>query len=247
MKVEGFAPRWILADIRGQTGDAREKLRREHLSEVAAIPIGVVSRRETAHTIVLEQTLQHPRLQWGVRTLELWKHEPRARLHLRVNRLSSAAPEIFYLDFPLPTGSTLPRLSSGNVPFTPFADQLGASCRDYFAVDSWADYATPDGHWFWISRDAPLLTFGANPTLANRRDAPHDIGRLRSMLLNNFWYTNFLADEPGIMEFQFDLVWRKDLGLPADSLAGALTVDPIVVINPPLSEDARVLKRLYEP
>ena len=30
------------------------------------------------------------------------------------------------------------------------------------------------------------------------------------MIYNNFWYTNFLGDEPGVMEFQFDLVWRGD-------------------------------------
>ena len=32
------------------------------------------------------------------------------------------------------------------------------------------------------------------------------------MIYNNFWYTNFLGDEPGVMEFQFDLAWRPDRG-----------------------------------
>ncbi len=247
VKVEGFAPRWILADIHAQRGEAREKMRREHLVEVPAAAAGPAERVETPHTIQIQQSLRHPRLGWAVRVLEIWKREPRVRLTLRLNRLSSAAPEIFFLDFPLPTESALPEVSSGGVPFTPFADQLGESCRDYFAVDGGAEFSTPAGHWLWVGRDTPLITFGAESTLARRMSAPRDVHRLRAMLLNNFWYTNFLADEPGIMEFQFDVVWHKEQSLPAASLAESLTVEPVVLINPAAKEDPRVMKRLYEP
>ncbi|HKM55231.1 MAG TPA: hypothetical protein VJY33_17635 [Isosphaeraceae bacterium] len=65
----------------------------------------------------------------------MWKRQPGARYTLRINRLASAAPEIFYVSFPLPTGSQLPRLTNGGMPFVPFADQLPGTCRDYFAID----------------------------------------------------------------------------------------------------------------
>ena len=58
-----------------------------------------------------------------------------------------------------------PLLSNGGVPFTPFEDQLPGTCRDYFAVDGWADYGTSNGHWLWVSRDAPLLSFDSPPDL----------------------------------------------------------------------------------
>jgi hypothetical protein len=246
VKVEGFAPRWILGDIRSRQGEDREKMRREHLIEVVAEPAGPASRTENPHTIVLTQNLRHPRLAWVVRVLEIWKREPHARLTLRLNRNPSAAPEIFYLDFPFPTGSTLPRLSNGGVPFTPFTDQLGATCKDYFAIDGWADFQTPEGHWLWVSRDAPLVTFGASPTLADRRTSPEDVHRLRAMLLNNFWYTNFLADEPGIMEFQFDFCWSKELH-DAAAVAESMQTDPVVLINPQMKEDPKISQRLYQP
>jgi hypothetical protein len=222
-------------------------MRQEKLLEIAATPEGKASRAENPHTIVISQWVRHPRLQWAVRQIEIWKREPRARLSFRLNRISSAAPEIFYLDFPLPTGGTLPRMSSGGMPFTPFSDQLPGTCRDYFAFDGWAHYTTGDGQWLWVSRDAPLLTFGSNPTLAGRDKPPSDVNRLRAMLLNNFWYTNFLADEPGIMEFQFDLVWRRNAGEAPDAMAEALLTEPVVVINPSLKEDPRVMKNLFKP
>ena len=247
VKVNGFAPRHALADIRGQRGEARERMRQEKLAEVGATAEESATVQETAHTLIYTQPLQHPRLQWATRVLEIWKRTPRARLTLRLNRLSSAAPEIFYLAFPLPTGDTLPRLSGGGEPFTPFTDQLSGTCRDYFAMDGWADYCTPQGRWLWTSRDGPLVTFGSSPTLALRQAPPKDAHRLVAMLFNNFWYTNFAADEHGIMEFQFDLGWHQDGAGLAHDLADALVTEPVVLINPATREDPRVLRRLFRP
>lgn len=247
VQVHGFAPRHILADIRNQQDKTRDKMRREHLEEVPASPNEQAIVAETQHTVVFTQALGHPRLEWASRKLEFWRDEPRARLTLRLNRRSSAAPEIFYLAFPLPTGAALPRLSSGGQPFTPFAGQLGATCKDYFALDCWVEYATSNGRWLWVSRDAPLVTFGSEATLARRESAPEDVHNLMAMLFNNFWYTNFAADEHGIMEFQFDLVWTPDATQPAPELAETLASEPVVLINPNQAEDPRVVRHLYHP
>ncbi len=67
------------------------------------------------------------------------------------------------------------------------------------------------------------------------------------MVFNNFWYTNFVADEHGIMEFQFDLVWYPDAAGSAHDLAEALVTDPVVLLNPGTREDARVVENLYRP
>jgi len=247
VKVHGFAPRHVLADIRGCRGEAREQMRRESLEEVTAVPEGRATVRETPHTLTYTQALQHPRLAWGTRVVEVWKRRPQARFTMRINRLSSAAPEIFYVAFPLPVGDVLPRLSSGGEPFTPFTDQLAGTCRDYFAFDGWADYVTAEGRWLWVSRDAPLMTLGSSPTLALRQEPPEDAHRLLAMVFNNFWYTNFVADEHGIMEFQFDLVWRPDAAGSAQDLAEALVADPVLFLNPSAQEDPRVVENLYRP
>ena len=67
------------------------------------------------------------------------------------------------------------------------------------------------------------------------------------MLYNNFWYTNFLGDEPGVMEFQFDLAWHPDTDGDPAALAEALTGEPVVVINPALPEQPSFIERLYQP
>ncbi len=68
------------------------------------------------------------------------------------------------------------------------------------------------------------------------------------MIFDNFWETNFVADSHGVMEFRFDLAWRKEL--PASGvadLARTLASEPQVMINPALKENPIVVKRLYQP
>jgi hypothetical protein len=250
VKVKAFAPRWALRDI-WNCGDAarREQMRRDLLETVPARAGDKTALEETPHTIRYSQALEHPRLAWATRRLELWKREPRARLTFRLNRISSFDPEIFYIASALPCDGTLPRMSCGGQPFTPFTDQLAGTCRDYFAIDGWAHYTASDGHWLWVSRDAPLVTIDGPHPLARLSSPPPRTGRLLSMVYNNFWYTNFVGDSPGVMEFQFDLTWRKDVAgdSEAEVLAESLATEPVMVINPALPEDPRLIERLYRP
>ena len=249
VKVNAFAPRWALKEICAAGSSARgDALRKQRIELVSAAPEGKATVKETPHTRVYVQWLKHPRLDWAQRRLELWKREPRARVWLRFNRASSEAPEILYAGFTLPCNGVLPRMSNGGVPFTPFQDQIPGTCRDYIALDGWADYATPDGHWLWVSRDAPLISLDSPQVWTRRQSPPAHPERVLAMLFNNFWYTNFVADEHGLMEFQFDLVWRERLSAPmAAELADALVAEPVVLINSAGQDDPIVTQRLFTP
>ena len=205
---------------------------------------------DNPHTLVFTQFLGHPRLKWATRQLEVWKGEPRAKYTLRLNRTSSEAPETFYVVFPFPCESAMPETSCGNVPFVPIRDQLPGTCRDYFGIDGWVHYATPAGHWIWVSRDAPLVSFGDPPQMRPAlSDHPQGMHRVLAMIFDNFWETNFVADSHGVMEFRFDLAWRKELppSVRVADVARTLASEPQVMINPSLRENPVVVKRLYEP
>jgi len=214
----GFAPRWVLADLSaGKPG---------RVEETAATP-GDVQVSETGHTLVYRQTFVHPSLKRGTRTLEIWKNEPRVRLTVSLYRWSSDDPESFYVAFPLPVKDSLPQLSDGGIPFTPYTDQLPGSCKDYFVTDGWARYATQDGQWLWVSRDAPQITFN-HPEVWARRTTPAPTDCLLAVIFNNFWYTNFVGNEHGKMEYQFDLLWKPSIPDPQE-LANTVVSEPVVV------------------
>jgi hypothetical protein len=249
VKVNAFAPRWALQDIWGAADpEKRAQLQQEKLEFITARPGGQTMVEETAHTTRYTQPLGHPRLQWATRRLELWKHEPRARLTFRLRRISSFDPELLCVVHPLPCDGVLPRLSSGGMAFTPFTDQFPGTCRDYFGIDGWAHYATPEGNWLWVTRDAPLVTLDGPHPKSHLASPPARTGRLLAILYDNFWYTNFQGDQPGVMEFQFDLVWRRELDTTqAATLADALVTEPVMVIHPAMPEHPAVLKRLFQP
>jgi hypothetical protein len=225
--------------------EKREEMRRTAFKQVQAVP-GKTAVEESAHTLVYRQPFEHPRLANATRALELWKGEPRARLTVRFDRTSSPHPEVFYINFAFPTAGTLPKFSNGGVPFVPYRDQLEGSCRDYFAVDGWALYETPDGHWLWATRDAPLVTVGGPHTVERHTGAPPDAHRLMAMIFDNCWHTNFVADSHGTMEFRFELAWRSRIPEPA-GLAEALVPDPVVVINRAAQQTPELFENLYRP
>jgi hypothetical protein len=249
VKAKGLAPRWAAMGISGADRQQREKGRRDVLEESKAAAKQNAAVEDDPHTVVYTQSLEHPRLRWATRRLEVWKGEPRARLTLRFDRISSEGPEALFVVFPLPCESIAPQTSCGGVPFVPFKDHLPGTCRDYFAIDGWIHYAAPAGHWLWVSRDAPLVTFDAPQVKARRTDAPKDLHRVLAIVFENYWYTNFVGDSHGVMEFQFDLAWRKELpsSVKIEDVARALTAEPQVVINPGLKEDPILIKRLYTP
>ena len=183
--------------------------------------------QETAHTLTYTQEIRHPRLANAKRTVELWRREPRIRVNVQFDRISSTAPEVLFLDFALPEGLPLPIFASGGMPFTPYRDQLPGSCRDYFGIDGWAHYTSQEGHWLWVTRDAALVAIGGPHVVERHQQEPAAQRRILAMIFDNCWHTNFVADSHGAMEFQFEMVWRERLDRPAD-LASALTLDPIV-------------------
>ncbi len=200
----------------------------------------------TSHTIVYKQQVTHERIARAERSLELCRGEPRARLTLRFDRISSVSPEILYAEFVLPAGLGLPVLSCGGVPFTPYRDQLKGSCHDYYGIDGWAHYKSSDGHWLWVTRDAPLVCVGGPHMLERHEEEPAEPHRMAAMLFDNCWHTNFVADSHGAMEFQFELAWKQAIDRPRD-LAEALASDPIVFTNPAEREHPALMETLFKP
>ncbi len=126
---------------------------------------------------------------------------------------------------------------------------MPGSCRDYFTIDDRVQYSTPQGRWLWVSREAPLVTFGGHNVLARRDDPPNSANRILAMVFNNVWVTNFVADSHGVLEFQFDMALQPP-GRPAVDparLAETLQTEPQVIINPSLKEHPIFLDRLHRP
>lgn len=205
-------------------------------------------KTETAFTIIYTQNFNHPRLKQGQRILEIMKNEPRISINIRFNRLTSANPEIFYIEFPLPEEGVFPVTSNGGIEFRPYRDQIPGTCTDFFTIDGWVNYSSQAGSRLWSSRDAALISFSAPQLAAKRLSPPENMNKILAMVYNNMWEENFLDDCPGDMQFRFDLIWSP--GLMSSKQAFQITrtfgLPPFVMLNPKTREDPFTFKRMNE-
>lgn len=248
--VTGFAPRAKVHEIwNAGTTKQRNELREATLRTISAEEDGVATKEDTGETIVYMQSLKHPRLGWAVRRLEIWKSEPRLSLQFKLYRRSSEAPEAFFISFPLPVGNTAPVVSNAGVPYRPYEEQIPGSCKDYFAIDGWVDYETASGHWIWVSKDVPLVTFGQGTLLAKAVEAPPQTNIVQAMVFNNLWHTNFVDNAMGEMDFSFDLKWQPKIGGKehASGLANTLVSTPVLLLNPEKAADPLYQKYIFQP
>lgn len=199
---------------------------------------------ETFYSVIYEQPFEHPSVEKGVRTIEIWKGMPKASFKISFSRKSNPDPEIMYVNFKFDPSSGFPVTSNGGMEFKPYLDQIPGTCTDFLAVDGWVKYPAKKGSWIWSSRDAALITFGGNQFGTKSATPPANINELCAMVYNNVWEVNFLNDCIGKMEFKFDIQW-SDKDMSATQIADATRtylLEPVTFINPATREDPHTYK-----
>ena len=249
MKMQGLSPRWLASGMIHIAGDEAKRKRQEELFQrIDAEPEGKAEQTQTAHTTVYQQYLKHSSCKWLVRELEIHHAQPRATLTLRFKRISNERPEVLCSVTTIPDDD-LPLASNGSVPYRPYLDQLPNTCRDYFPIDGWLNYASEAGSWLWTTRDAPLVAFDRSHTYEGIDILPERPGLIVNILFDNTWMTNFVADQHGMMEFRYNLAWspKQLTALEAEAWTSSLALEPPVVTNVEAREHPIYMERLHKP
>jgi hypothetical protein len=141
--------------------------------------------------------------------------------------------------FTVPDGTARVDVGWGFV--RPEADQIPGACRDFFCARDGVDISGPDYGLTWVSRDAPLVEIGAltdeSPQRGERRAWLRKLApstRLFSYVMNNYWHTNYKADQEGLVTLRYvvaphpggDTTAAKRLGLEASAPLIPVTADP---------------------
>ena len=141
----------------------------------------------------------------------------------------------------------------------PEKDQIEGACRNFFAVQRWVDVSNRDQGVTWATIDAPLVQLGAIRTDIVSAVAADGAAWLRhiessqtlySYVMNNYWETNYKADQAGPTTFRYAL--RPHTGLYDQTAANRFGIEcnrPLVAVSarvdgppalaPPFHLDAR--------
>ena len=137
----------------------------------------------------------------------------RIEIRNRIDKLKVRDKESVHFGFPLdvPGGTTWIDLGWAEV--RPEADQIPGSCKDFFCVHDSIDVSNADFGVAWVSLDAPLAeigrmtdeTRGAGGTRSWRKTIEPS-RTIYSYAMNNYWHTNYKADQEGPVELRYALI-----------------------------------------
>ncbi len=134
---------------------------------------------------------------------------PRIDILDELDRPLIRTPEGIHLAFPfnIPNGAI--RIQSPWAVVQPEQDQLPGACRNWFTVQHWVDISNDQLGATLAPIDAPLIEIGdlrADATVSGWVRKLEPSSTVYSYIMNNYWETNYKAEQPGVTRFRYSLL-----------------------------------------
>lgn len=134
------------------------------------------------------------------------------RVEFVIDKEKVRTPEGVHLAFPFSVPDGEVNLGLAWAWINPHRDQLPGSCKHYLTVQHWADISNQEFGVTWVSLEAPLIELGKI-----RMDVPRPFDpdawlteleptqTILSYVMNNYWETNYKADQEGPTPFVYSI------------------------------------------
>ena len=116
----------------------------------------------------------------------------------------------------------------------PEADQMAGACKNYFTVQRWVDVSNQDFGVTWATVDAPLVEVGAitvDPVSVGWIKHLEPSTTLYSYVMNNYWETNYKADQEGPTTFRYALWPHAAFDAAAAQRFGIEQSQPLIAVR----------------
>jgi alpha-mannosidase len=111
----------------------------------------------------------------------------------------------------------------------PEADQLPGACKNFFAVQSWVDISNNKYGVTWATDNAPLIEIGSVTAEQPWMKTIKPSSTIYSYVMNNYWHTNYKADQEGPVAFRYSIVPHGAFQASAAARVGAERRQPLLV------------------
>ncbi|MEG1544729.1 MAG: glycoside hydrolase family 38 C-terminal domain-containing protein, partial [Tannerellaceae bacterium] len=141
----------------------------------------------------------------------LFRVEKKIEIVYRLRKKAVTDPEAVYVSFPfdVPNGKIHLDVPGGTIEAG--VDQIPGSSNDWYTVQNFATARNAGSQVIMGSREIPLMQFGAINTGRYQAGAVPQSTNMYSWPMNNYWVTNFNADQMGELE------WSYFIGSTADN------------------------------
>ncbi len=152
--------------------------------------------------------------------IRLFNTAKRIDLAYMVRKKPIIEPESFYLAFPffLENGQIYCEVQGGVMKAG--IDQIPGSSNDWNTVQNFASIHNGKAQIVLSSHEIPLMQFGGINTGRYRADAKPESTHIYGWPMNNYWVTNFNADQRGEFSFTYSITSGVDQGTQSSSRFG---------------------------
>ena len=147
--------------------------------------------------------------------------------------------ESVHFGFPFNIPGATTRIDNAFAVIRPDSDQLPGSCRDYFCAQHWADVSNDSTGVLIAVPDAPLIETGTMTDETQNQGGVRSWkeragrgGRIYSYVMNNYWHTNYKADQEGEAVFRYAVTPHGAFD-PAEAERAGIGVSQPLIPAPP--------------
>ncbi len=135
-------------------------------------------------------------------------------IHLKViiDKAPVREKEAVHIAFPFAIKNPVTRIGVGDTCFSPESGQLKASNKDFFSVQRWLDISNSEKGVTIVSPQCALFESGeiiderkVNNGQKKWKTYSSPSSTVFAYAMNNYWHTNFKADQQGVTQFDFYL------------------------------------------
>ena len=150
-----------------------------------------------------------------------------------INRLDKEAirtKEGVHIAFPfnVPQGQLRYDVAHGIV--RPEEDQLPGACKNFFSVQRWVDVSNDRRGITWATPDAPLIEIGSITAEKRWLKETGNAQNFYSYVMNNYWHTNYKADQEGMITFRYSLQPHGELLIEEVVRFGMGQREPLIAV-----------------
>ncbi len=180
--------------------------------------------------------------------IRLFEGINRLDLLTNINKRSVREKEGVHIAFPFIVPGGQVRYDVANGVVRPEADQLAGACKNFFSVQSWVDISNSDYGVTWATANAPLVEIGGITAEQPWIKSIQPSSLIYSYVMNNYWHTNYKADQEGPVTFSYSLLPHAAFTAIDAVKFGAERRQPLIVaVADPSTPQQPPLMRLSSP
>ncbi len=179
--------------------------------------------------------------------VRLYNRIKRIEFDINMMKTPIRLKEAMYVAFPFQVRKPHVIMDTTEAIIDPVRDMIKGSCNDWYSIRDWVSEGSARGEDIvWSSPDAPLITLSdinrgewyARPHITN--------GYVFSYVMNNYWFTNYKADQGGAFRFRYAITSsaHKISALRCEQFANAFPGELPDGISQGVSKEDRIPVRL---